>query len=134
MVGSLSKYAECSRHLIALGPRNGEEDDGHYDRVGDTTVKSEQLREECAPADSSEKQCAKARRLRHQKQDRADDFQCTCEVAEPLAKTDGIELSDHCRGTVDFCAADSDESKPEENFQGPKSDDLGTIGGCGYGR
>jgi len=108
--------AECGRHLIALGPGNGEEDNGHNDRMDDIAVKREQLGEKSAAADSCEKQCAKARRFRHEQQDRADDFQCGREVAEPLAKSDGIELGDHCRGTIELCAAGSNESKREHDF------------------
>ena len=83
--------------------------------------------------DCCEKQRAKAGRLRHQKQDRADDFQGAREVAEPLAKADGVEFSDHCWGAVDLCAAGSKENEPEGDFQDPKSDCLGTAGGCGLG-
>jgi hypothetical protein len=125
---------ECGRHLMALGPGNGEKDNGHDDRMDDIAVKSEELGEKSAAADPGEKQCAKARRFRHQKQDRADDFQPSREVAEPLAQSDGIELSDHCRGTIDLCAAGSNESKREDDFQNPKSDDFGTAGGCGCGQ
>ena len=125
---------EGGRHLIALGPSNGEKDNGHYNRMDDIAVKGEELGEKSAAADSCEKQCAKARRFRHEKQDRADDFQRSREVAEPLAKSDGIELSDHCRGTIDLCAAGCNESKREDDFQHPQSDDFGTAGGCGCGQ
>jgi hypothetical protein len=125
---------ERAQHLIALGPSNGEKDDGHHDGVDDVAVQREEPREEGAATDCCEKQCAKARRLWHQKQDRADDFQRSGEKAKPLAESDGIELSDHCRGTVELCTAGSNESKPEEDFQKPKSNDFGTAGGCGCGQ
>jgi hypothetical protein len=49
---------------MALGSGNGEKDNGHHDRMDDIAVKSEELSEKSAAADSCEKQCAKARRFR----------------------------------------------------------------------
>lgn len=43
-------------------------------------------------------------------------FDCTGNIAEPLADADGIEGCDHHFGPGEFCSAHSDEGQREKNF------------------
>jgi len=112
------------REAVAANPQNDKEEDEvneWSDGVARGTAEDKESNEEGRNHRAGEQRRADPRRARYQQQNRAENFQASCEAPEPLADSDGGEhLNPHFTVGAEFGATDQEKQSGQEDLEDPR--------------
>jgi hypothetical protein len=94
-----------------------QQDDGRHRRAAD----HEQVGDRRADHDADQQQGAEQSPLRHEQQDRAQDFKTTGEIAKPLAEADMLEFLHQHRNAIELGPAGRNKGERNQPLDDPKA-------------
>ena len=111
--GSL-RAPEDLRDLIAMDIKNGGTEQSKNDSRDRRRAEYEPVRQDCADHCSTKNRCADELAVRPPEERGSRNFDETCEVSKPLAKSNGVKRFHHYENTGKLCATSADECKGQE--------------------